>query len=132
MFYLALSAGEQELKERIAYGWIAMPLDFFFVIWRLFPPQYLCVTIACARTTHNSVMTIVQSLFDSARLASKYRLTKTVISLTMRIATSIQGLLRLCWVIYSAATEQAPGDGTKALIVIACLIDAISHIFRQI
>ena len=109
---------------------ICLVAEIGFTVWKLFPTMYFCRTLACAKLTHNCIMTMANfpfSFFELA-IANQKADQSGVGRCTFTTAAKGAGLiLEFAYVVYdlNKQTSEALGAGTYFLIVIACLSDTV-------
>ena len=119
--------------------------DVGFTVGKLFPTTYNCRSLDCAKIVHNCVMTLCSFPFISGEgyalrnIHAHARVRRLGWAQTNRnihheesdakggadgpIVKVLEILVSLAYVVYDAVTQDPPGTGTTALIVVTCLAE---------
>jgi hypothetical protein len=109
--------------------------DVGFTVGKLFPTTYNCRSLDCAKIVHNCCMTLCTFpfiLFEGVGLHELTRYDHGRSDTNSRRggadgpkAKVLEILVQLAYVVYDAATQDPPGPGTTALIVVTCLAEVV-------
>ena len=110
--------------------------DVGFTVGKLFPTTYNCRSLDCAKIVHNCCMTLCSFPFIAVEGSALRTMTKiegwrrrTVLQTDAKggadgpIVEVLEILVSLAYVVYDAVTQDPPGTGTTALIVVTCLAE---------
>ncbi len=100
-------------------------------VGKLFPPGvtgYFCSTNRCSKAVHNSVMTlmifVLSDLWDCHNLSRKA--SSDPIPTRPNLCFKIfQVMVSIGYLIYDTLNQDAPGPGSTALVVLACLAELV-------
>ena len=116
-------------------GTFGLVAEIGFIVGCLFPARYWCESLACAKITHNCVMTLASLPFTFLELAlGKQLLMQATMYEESRRCKTLARTAKVCCVILDFAyilydmeiqAQEAPGSGTTVLIVLACTGDAL-------
>ena len=108
--------------------------DVGFTVGKLFPTAYSCRSLDCAKIVHNCCMTLCTFPFILYEGVLLHVMTKDLHDHHQRnvdakggadgpIVKVLEILVSLAYVVYDAVTQDPPGTGTTALIVVTCLAE---------
>ena len=108
--------------------------DVGFTVGKLFPTTYNCRSLDCAKIVHNCCMTLCTFPFifiEGVGLHEMTGLERDSDTNSRRggadgpIVKVLEILVSLAYVVYDAVTQDPPGTGTTALIVVTCLAEVV-------
>ena len=109
--------------------------DVGFTVGKLFPTTYNCRSLDCAKIVHNCCMTLCSFPFIFMEGGFLHQLTKYHHENPQKsdakegadgpIVKVLEILVSLAYVVYDAVTQDPPGTGTTALIVVTCLAEIV-------
>jgi hypothetical protein len=110
--------------------YLSFPASVGTSIGKLYPSStgYIgCSSARCVKVAHNAVMTLVCFPFDlvDARNLHKKALDDPAPTPLDLCAKITQVVLSLGYLLYDTISQNAPGPGTTALVVVACLSDLL-------
>ena len=104
--------------------------DVGFTVGKLFPTTYNCRSLDCAKIVHNCCMTLCSfpfMLMEGLALRGMTKLhhgeSDAKGGADGPIVKVLEILVSLAYVVYDAVTQDPPGTGTTALIVVTCLAE---------
>ena len=104
--------------------------DVGFTVGKLFPTTYNCRSLDCAKIVHNCCMTLCSFPFIASEGGLLRDMTKNHHEKSDAkggtdgpIVKVLEILVSLAYVVYDAVTQDPPGTGTTALIVVTCLAE---------
>jgi hypothetical protein len=137
-FWHTLFTNTRTLTRVLLYPYSGFQTNFYFSfpvsagtsIGKLFPPwrAYIdCSSARCVKVTHNAVMTLVCFPFDLLDARNLHRKAEDDPAPTrLNVCAKItQVVLSLAYLLYDTVRQDAPGPGTTALVVVACLSDLL-------
>ena len=109
--------------------------DVGFTVGKLFPTTYSCRSLDCAKIVHNCCMTLCTFPFIFLEGVGLHEMTgfenRDSDTNSRRggadgpIVKVLEILVSLAYVVYDAVTQDPPGTGTTALIVVTCLAEVV-------
>lgn len=114
-------------------------VNFGCAVAKLFPLRYYCDTHQCSNTVHNAVMTLGSGLIDLLERAASlavlippddtmcFGMIQIPAWFPLRLQKAAQLFVTLSWTLSDIFTgaSNAPGPGTTALIVSACIMQIL-------
>ena len=104
--------------------------DVGFTVGKLFPTTYNCRSLDCAKIVHNCCMTLCTFPFILTEGLALHQMAKDLHEKSDvkggadgPIVKVLEILVSLAYVVYDAVTQDPPGTGTTALIVVTCLAE---------